>query len=42
MDWVKRKGTTWKEEQSEKFLEKEKFTLQQNISKPVLEYDIYL
>ena len=42
MEWVKRKGTTGKEEPSEKFLQEEKFSDQLEISRVVLKQDIHL
>ena len=42
MEWVKRKGTTGKEEPSEKFLQKETFSYQREISRVVLKHDIPL
>ena len=42
MEWVKRKGTTGKTEPSEKFLEEERFSYQQEISKLVLDHDMPL
>ena len=40
MDWIKRKGTTGKVKPSKKFLEKEKFTFQRNISYAILYNDV--
>ena len=42
MDWMKRKGTTWKVEPYPKFLEEEKFTFQRAISKFFSDHDIQL
>ena len=42
MEWVNRKGTTGKVEPSEKFLHREKFSYQREISRIILNHDIPL